>query len=267
MPTALNTEALEKLYSKYNRREYVHPDPLEFLYEYDDPADREIVGLLASSLAFGRVVQILKSVSCVLHRMGTPSVFLARSSRESLRREFGDFKHRWVTGEELAAMLYDAKRVIERHGSLEACFESGLRHEHDTVLPALCGFVDSMRLESGGACGSLLPSPRMGSACKRLNLFLRWMVREDGVDPGGWYNVGPFRLVVPLDVHMYRICLALGMTERKQADMRTATEVTARFRKIVPEDPVRYDFALTRIGILGKRPEALLEEIGLRGAA
>ncbi len=95
----------------------------------------------------------------------------------------------------------------------------------------------------------LLPSPGKGSACKRLNLFLRWMVRSDDVDPGGWSGVDAGKLIVPLDTHMHRMGLEVGLTRRKQADMQAALEVTRAFRTIAPEDPVRYDFALTRLGI------------------
>jgi uncharacterized protein (TIGR02757 family) len=104
-------------------------------------------------------------------------------------------------------------------------------------------------ISSVGDCGRLLADPRDKSACKRLNLYLRWMVRRDDVDPGGWEGVRPAQLVVPLDVHMHRIGRALGLTQRQQADCRTALEVTEAFRKISPEDPVKYDFALTRLGI------------------
>ena len=245
----VNRAILEALYGKYNRRELVHPDPLEVLYGYDDPLDREIVGLVASSLAYGRVAQILKSVAVVLDRMPSPAAFLRRASRRRLRSTFADFKHRFTTGVDLAGMLYGAKCVIERYGSLEACFLSALEPEHCTVLPALSVLFWEMSAGSGCSPRFLLPSPVDGSACKRANLFLRWMVRRDDVDPGGWRSVPASLLVVPLDTHMHRIGLALGLTKRKQADLRTAAEMTAAFRTIAPEDPVRYDFALTRLGI------------------
>ena len=246
---ALDRAPFDELHSRYNRRAYVHPDPLEFLYGYEGACDREVVGLVASSLAYGKVAQRLKSVSAVLERMPSPSAFLRSASRESLSRVFADFRHRFASGEDLSAMLYGAKCVMERHGSLHACFARNLRDDDDTVLPALSAFVDELTAAADGQARHLLPSPGRGSACKRLNLFLRWMVREDDVDPGGWRDVPASKLIVPLDTHMHRICLALGLTRRKQADMRTATEITAAFRTIVPEDPVRYDFALTRLGI------------------
>ncbi|MCK5507938.1 MAG: TIGR02757 family protein [Desulfobacterales bacterium] len=240
---------LDELYSRYNRREFVHPDPLEFLYDYKDIHDREIVGFIASSLAYGRVAQILKSVSSVFERMTSPSIFLKHASRKSLFKTFKGFKHRFTTEEEIAAMLFGIKRVIKRYGSLHACFTACMNDDDATILPALSAFVKKLIAESDRQRNSLVPLPTRGSACKRLLLFLRWMVRKDEVDPGGWDNVPKSRLIVPLDTHMHRIGLALGLTQRKQADMRTAIEITTAFRTISPDDPVKYDFALTRLGI------------------
>jgi uncharacterized protein (TIGR02757 family) len=244
-------ERLEELYALYHRRELVHPDPLEFLYDYRALGDREVVALVASSLAYGRVAGILKSVSTVLERMDpSPSDFLLNSSFDFLRSTFADFKHRFTTGQELAAMLWDAKRLIEQYGSLHACFAACFNEKDDTVLTALSAFVGKFNTcSSKNGNFSLLPSPSKGSACKRLNLFLRWMVRRDEVDPGGWNSVPTSSLIVPLDTHMHKICLRLHLTERRQADLGTAVDITRAFRKIVPEDPVRYDFALTRLGI------------------
>ncbi len=244
------TEQLERMYERYNRREFVRPDPLEFLYRYEGPADREIVGLVASSLAYGRVLQINKSIEGVLSRMSpSPSRFVRDASPASLRRTFSGFRHRFTTGDEMAAMLLGVKNVVVKYGSLHACFSSVLERGAQTVAPALTRFVEELSAELPGRRNSLLPSPARGSACKRLNLFLRWMVRSDDIDPGGWHNVPASSLVIPLDTHMHRVSLGLGLTKRRQADMRTALEVTDSFRKMVPDDPVRYDFILTRPGI------------------
>ncbi len=262
MPLRRHVEMLEDLYDRLNRRRYVHPDPLEFLYEYDDPADREVVGLVASSLAYGRVAQILKSVRCVLGRMGPgPVRFLQDVSEASLQRDFTGFRHRFATGENVSAMLLGVKRVIDRYGSPGSCFIAGMGPGDETVLPALSLFVRELNGE--GRCGHLLPDPARGSACKRMNLFLRWMVRADEIDPGGWGAVPAAKLIVPLDTHMHRIALTLGATRRKSADMRTAMEITDAFRRISPGDPVRYDFALTRLGI---RSEMDLSMVGWDGA-
>lgn len=258
---ALFGDLLSELYETYNRREFVHPDPLEFLYGYDDVRDREIVALVASCLAYGAVRQILKSVGLVLARMGNPRAFLADSSRTSLLATFRDFKHRFTTGEELATLLHSVKLVVERHGSLGSCLASGCSKDHATVMPALTHFVGEVSSGFNGRPRSLLPRPEAGSACKRLHLFLRWMVRHDAVDPGGWEMVPASSLLVPLDVHMHRISRALGFTRRKQADLRAAEEITAAFRAVAPHDPVRFDFALTRLGIRDDLdPEAFVSE-------
>lgn len=242
----ISRELLERLYRKYNRREFVHPDPLEFLYSYPDLRDREIVGLVASSLAYGRVAQILKSVRKVLDTMGkSPRDYVESGSEDGFLKSFKGFKHRFTTDVEMASLLAGARRAIRQHGSLNKFFVAGMSGGDVTVLPALEKFAAGI-----DCCGKyLLPCPARGSACKRLNLFLRWMVREDRVDPGGWKGVSPAQLVVPLDTHMAKIGRGLGFTRRKGADIRMVLEITEAFRKIAPSDPVRYDFALTRFGI------------------
>ena len=243
-------ERLEALYRDLNRRRYVHPDPLEFLYKYDDARDREVVALIASSLAYGRVKQILTDVAVVLEILGPrPARRLTELSPRQLRTALRGFKHRFSTGEHVAVMLTGAKRIMEGHGSLEACFAQAADKADPTVIPALTAFVSKLIDAADGECGHLLPDPAKGSACKRLHLMLRWLVRCDKVDPGGWTCIGADKLIVPLDTHMHRIAHALGMTSRKAADGRTAMEVTEAFGRIAPADPVRYDFALTRLGI------------------
>jgi uncharacterized protein (TIGR02757 family) len=243
------TRRLDGLYSAYNHREYIHPDPLELVYHYEDAEDREIAGLIASCLAYGRVAQILTSASRVLQPMGkSPSAFLQKTPEGDLRDLFRGFSHRFTTGAEIAALLSAVKDALARHGSLEALFMAGFDSRDRTTAPALTAFVDALRARGGSGCPSLLSSPRDGSACKRLNLFLRWMGRRDDVDPGAW-RLFPSKLVIPLDTHMHRISRALGLTSRAQADLKTALEVTRGFAAIRPRDPVRYDFCLTRTGI------------------
>ncbi|QTA82039.1 CHP02757 [Desulfonema limicola] len=241
-------QKLEFLYKKYNCRKYVHPDPLEFLYNYNELQDREIAGIIASSLAYGRVAQILKSVSHVLDIMGkSPAEFVRNASVKSLDEQFKGFKHRFATGAHISAMLMGAKKIIQEYGSLYECFLSCMNKNDNTIIPGLVVF--SEKLSACGEPGHLVPLPQKGSACKRMNLFLRWMVRKDEVDPGGWEEISCKKLIIPLDVHMYNISLKLGLTKRKQANMKTALEITSGFTKLVPHDPVKYDFALTRFGI------------------
>lgn len=259
---SVNRTRLEWLYSRYNRRNLVHPDPLEFLYGFPELRDRELVALVASSLAYGRVAQILKSVSTVLDRMGpSPYRFLMNTPRDGLESVFSGFRHRFTSGEQVSSLLWGARRAIERHGSLQQCFLAGYHDQDETVLPALSAFVRALDFENTCCLETFIPSPDRGSACKRLNLFLRWMVREDEVDPGGWRLVPLTKLVVPLDTHLHRIGLMLDLTKRKQPDMRAALEMTAAFREMAPEDPVRYDFSLTRFGIRNDLDRAVLFEI------
>ena len=229
----------------------MHPDPLEILYDYADPRDQEIAGLIAACLAYGRVAQILASTRKVLGRLGRPTSFLRRSKPREIFDLFAEFKHRFSTGEEISSLLVGIKRSLETHGSLEQLFAAGLGRSDDSILPALARFVERLRDLAGGpdACASLLSSPRDGSACKRLNLYLRWMVRRDDVDPGPWAGVSPALLVVPLDTHLFRIAGGIGLTRRRQPNLKTAVEVTKKFAELCPDDPVRYDFSLTRLAI------------------
>ncbi len=246
---------LEELYIRWNRREFVHPDPLEFLYRYDDLRDREIAGLLASGLAYGRVRQILRSVGLVLDSMGSrPSL----CSPVRLREKLSGFRHRFTTGDSIVNVFEGAVRLQQEHGSLGA-FVSG--------EVGRSGILEAQRLlvreiTGGGAASSLLPCPSRGSCCKRLNLWFRWMVRRDDVDPGGWESISPSLLLVPIDTHMWKVGSRFGFTARKSPDLKAVLEITEGFRRLSPEDPVRYDFALTRFGIRsGLSLESLLSEL------
>jgi uncharacterized protein (TIGR02757 family) len=250
-PLAL-VDTLEQVYRQYHQRAYVNPDPLTFLYDWKDVRDREIVGLVAACLAYGRVVQILKSVSAVIEKLGpSPYRFVTGNTLKTMQETFYGFRHRFADGEQMAALLFGAGRVIRQFGSLENGLAGGLTPGAETILPALGHFYRQLT-RGHSSPGHLLPDPGKTSACKRLHLYLRWMVRTDQVDPGGWRCVSPSDLIIPLDTHMHTIGLRLDFTRRRQADRRTALEITDGFKNICSEDPVRFDFSLTRLGI---RPE------------
>jgi len=250
MVTKINKKILDSLYNKYNRKTFVSPDPLQFLYGYDNIDDREIVGLIASVLAYGKVTQILKSTNVILEKITPePSVFLNNSSPSKIKKLFPNFKHRFATGKEISSLLLAVRSVINKHGSLYSCFRSCSKAEQKTIIPALTEFTAILKEKAVDIKSNLLPSPKNGSACKRLNLYLRWMVRKDRVDPGGWDKIETSKLIIPLDTHMYKIGKALEFTNRKQANLKAALEITEGFRAFIPADPVRYDFALTRFGI------------------
>jgi len=234
----------EQLYADYNKREFVSPDPLQFLYSYSDVRDREVVGLIAASLAYGRVTQILKSVERVLAVLGEhPADYLSSCSAKDLHTSFSGFVHRFTDEDALVIFLSSIGKIYREGENLESLL---CAHYNGNLWDALEFFTAEL---SQNRELFLLPRPSKGSACKRLALFLRWMVRNDEVDPGGWSQIKPNALFVPLDTHMFQICTELGLCSRRAADGKSAREITDNFRLIAPEDPVKYDFSLTRFGI------------------
>ena len=255
----LDYKILEELYQKYNRREFVSPDPLQFLYDYNSPEDREIVAIIAASLAYGRVAQILKSITKILKPMGkTPAAFIAENSSCEFRKIFANFKHRFTTGEDIAMLCEGIQDALKKYNSLENCFLAGYSESDKNVLIGLENFTQKLCKFFPKNSSYLLPAPSKGSACKRQMLFLRWMVRCDDVDPGGWSKIPASKLLVPLDTHMHKISTKFGLTSRKSADLKSAVEITDSFASINPDDPVKYDFALTRFGI---REEMNIDDI------
>jgi uncharacterized protein (TIGR02757 family) len=218
----------------------------------------EIAAFLASALAYGRVEQIEKSLDNLLGRLGdSPYEFVIGFDKKK-RRALKDFKHRFTTGDDISDLLMLFRKIISRHGSLERYFARGYSPGDKNIIPALSEFCNSLlNIHAVGHKGQtsrglkyLLVSPAGGSACKRLNLFLRWMVRDDDFDTGLWKSIDKAKLIVPVDVHMSRLCKILGLYDRKTVSLPAAIEITESFAEIEPADPVKYDFALSRIGIL-----------------
>jgi len=238
---------LGRLYERFHHPCFIHPDPVELVWEAA-PADREVAALVASSLALGRVESILAGVRRVLARLGEPREALLRLSRRDLEGLFADFRYRFFSGEQLAGFLWGIGESLRRFGTIEACFGAGMDGAERDLRNPLAAFVERLRGFAGIDIGILLSEPAKGSACKRLHLFLRWMVRADAIDPGGW-RMGRNLLLVPVDVHMLRVSRLLGLTKRPQADIRASAEITAALAEVCPEDPVKYDFSMTRLGI------------------
>jgi len=246
----ISKNKLEEIYKRYNKRGLVDPDPLVFLYNYNNVADMEIVGLIAATLAYGRVAQIIKDVAKVLKVLGPhPKEYLINMRDDEIKKSLRGFKHRFTTDEEMSSLLIAIKQTIKEHGSLEYLFIKELKDTDKNIVPALTHFIRALKKYAKVGKSSLLSDPEMGSACKRLNLFLRWMARCDAVDPGGWKKVHASKLIIPLDTHMYYFGKCYGFTKRNSADLKTAIEVTEAFKKFCPADPVKYDFAITRFGI------------------
>jgi uncharacterized protein (TIGR02757 family) len=245
----LERQRLDALYTEWNHPEFISPDPLETLKAYPNIPDREVAGLLAAAMAYGRVSALLVPLKRVLAVMGeSPLAYVCERSESDIAKDLEGTVHRFARPEHMAALLAGAGGAIRSHGSLEAAFLQGYSRTEDVVdgLTTLTGVI---RDGAEADPGHLLPNPEKGSACKRLLLFLRWMVRRDSVDPGGWDSVNPAHLLLPLDTWTYRIALQARWTERKSADMKTVREVSSALSILNPDDPIRYDFALSRFGI------------------
>ena len=240
-------ETFENLYHKYNRREYVSPDPLQFLYSYENFSDIEIVGIIASSLAYGNVKTILKSIDKILCLMNNPTEYVKRTSLKQMKKDFKDFKHRFTTGEEISNLLYSVKTIYDSHGSMHELFLKIFNEKNN--YQSITETVEIFFGKFFKGCPTLIPDPHKGSACKRIHLFLRWMIRKDNVDLGLWDKIEPSALIIPLDTHMLKISKLIKLTTRNNGSLKTAYEITENFKKLNPKDPVKYDFVLTRFGI------------------
>ncbi len=253
---------LDELYESFNVPDSAE-DPVRFARRYADVRDREVAGFIAAGLAFGRVASVMASVEAVLGRLGPhPAAFVCDFD---LRRDgalFKDFVHRWTRGADINALLLTLRHMLREHGSLERFFLEDLRPDDTDVERALESFstracaVD-VRPAYGGrrpperaGVGYFFPRPSKGSGCKRLNLYLRWMVRQDQIDPGGWTGVKRSQLIVPLDTHIIRIGRCLRLTRHTSPGWKMASEITATLRALDPEDPIRYDFSICHLGMI-----------------
>lgn len=252
--TAQMKVLLEDLYRKYNHSRFIPPDPLQFIYKYSKPQDMEVVGLLSAVLAYGRVGQIAKSLTNLFEIMGkSPADFILNFSEKDSRK-LETFRHRFNTGRDIAALLKIIKKALIQAGNLENFFLPGYDKNAPDITTALSNFVTRMLdfhdEPNDRAVKYLLTNPADKSCCKRMFLFLRWMIRDDEVDAGLWESVDKAKLIVPVDVHIARLSRILGFHNEKTMSLKTAVKITEGFRKICPSDPVKYDFALSRIGIL-----------------
>jgi uncharacterized protein (TIGR02757 family) len=230
----------------------IAPDPLQLVLRYDEPLDQEVAGLIAAAFAYGRADTVVANIGAVLGRMTpSPHRYLLTFQRAEAARRFAGFAHRFHKTPELIALLGCIARVLREHGSIGALFESCHDQREPDIGPTLTRFTAKILGRSRSASlRYLLTSPADGSACKRMNLFLRWMVRRTSPDLGLWTFVDPSKLVMPLDTHIHRIAAFLGLNDRRSADWKSARAITDRLASFDASDPVRYDFALCRLGIL-----------------
>ena len=232
----------------------IEPDPLQLVLRFDDPLDQEVAGLLAAAFAYGRAETIVANIGVVLSRMKpSPFRYLQTFDTREASRRFAGFAHRFHKTPDLVDFLQCIAAVIRDRGSIGALFESCYDPDAPDIAPSLARFARTMlatRKSQPATLRYLLTSPEDGSACKRMNLYLRWMVRRTPPDLGLWTFVDPAKLVIPLDTHVHRIATFLGLSDRKSGDWKTARAVTDSLARFDAADPVRYDFALCRLGIL-----------------
>ena len=254
-------EPFERLYRTFD---HLHSasDPVHIVRRYVAPEDREVVGFCAAGLAFGRVASVLHSIESLLAVMGSrPAAFVRAFDPVSDGRRLAPLVHRWVRGRDLAALMLILQRILRESGSIEGFFLAGDVPDAPDIGPGLEAFsaralATDVRPAYGrvpkrpGVC-TFFPRPSAGSACKRLNLFLRWMVRRDVVDLGVWTGLLPSRLIVPLDTHVVRLGQCLRLTRYRSPGWKMAAEIAASLRAVDPVDPVRYDFSLCHLGMMG----------------
>lgn len=254
-------DRLDRLYADFNHPESAF-DPIQVVRRYERLADRELIAFIAAGLAFGRVASVVASIEAVCAVLGpSPAARIRAFDPERDGATLLPLVHRWIRGRDLIALLWLLRQMLDEAGSLEAFFAKGWTPEAPDVAGALESFSTRARaLDLKRAYGKVPKTPGVwfffsrpssGGACKRLNLFLRWMVRTDGVDPGGWRTPRPGQLVIPLDTHTIRTGACLRLTKRASPGWKMAAEITESLRALDPLDPVRYDFSLCHLSMMG----------------
>lgn len=250
---------LDGLYDSFNIADSA-TDPIQIVRRYSRPADQEIVAFCAAGLAFGRVTSVMQSIQRVTEVMGpNPEAFVRRFEPRRDGGPLRDFVHRWTRGVDVIALLWVLRQMLEQSGSVEGFFLEDDRGGED-IREALDSFSRrAMALDLAAAYGAVparpgvgyfFPRPSGGSGCKRLNLFMRWMVRRDALDLGVWTRVSPSRLIVPLDTHIIRVGRCLKLTRYTSPGWPMALDITRALRALDPADPVKYDFSVCHLGMM-----------------
>lgn len=247
---------MEALLNDGNSAQRRRQDPVDFVHQYEDPVDREVVGLIAAILAFGSAVAARRSIERVLSMLGeSPAATIAETDHDRISERLRGFVHRIYREEHLSLVLWRAGALVREHGSLGQAFLGFYGSADGDFRESLARFADALRADSQSRnLRHLVSDPRAGSACKRLLLYARWMIRPaDGVDLGLW-PIAPAQLIIPVDTHIHRISRNLGFTRRRSASWAAAEEITAALRRYDPADPVKYDFALCHLGVSRECP-------------
>ena len=252
---------LDRVLERYQRADYLDTDPVSVPHQFTDPLDQEMTAFLAAMMAFGNVRSMLPAIQQSIGWLGSsPVSALKNCTSLDIEKETREFRYRWLKAEDMAAFLGVLKSVYSSGESLEILFMRGFGSMGEVcgggISSMLAGLRERLSEEQLQSYGTryLLPAPGGKGAYKRVHLFLRWMIRHDAIDLGLWKGVGASACLIPVDTHVDRISKLLGLTQRSSVDGKMATEITDALRRLDPADPVKYDFAITRLGILGACP-------------
>lgn len=235
----------DMLYDDYNNKASSN-DPVWILHGLNE-ADAEIFGFILSCYTYGNITQINRFAGNILKVTGKNVYeFTANFSKHKAKKYFDGFNYRFNTDYDLIYLFENIKNVINTYGNLKNLFLSGLKSDDVNIINALHNFVSLINSNTAHSrtYSYLIPSPENNSTCKRLNLFLRWMVRKDNIDLGIWSEAGKEKLIMPVDVHIYRVSRELNLVNRKSCDLKYALELTEALKSFDSADPVKYDFAL-----------------------
>ncbi len=242
---------LDGIYKKY-RKKHSSKDPVWHLHNLKDARDIELLGFIISCYTYGQVDLINAHIDRLLKNTGTNIYeFTVNFSKSKDKKRLQNLYYRFNTGNHLIWLFQILKKAMISNGSLNNLFLKYYNQSDDNVIPALTGFVNELKspLKDRSSFKHFIPDPGSNSSYKRLNLYLRWMVRKDEIDLGVWKSIETSKLIMPLDVHVHRVARHLKLVERKSADLKFAIKLTDRLKQFDPEDPVKYDFALCHIGV------------------
>jgi uncharacterized protein (TIGR02757 family) len=255
-------KTLDRFYKDFNFKERVKHDPIEFPHKYSDPDDIEVAAFISACFAYGRV-DLFKPVIDNILKPGAkhPAEFISNFSLKKDSKYLKDISYRFNKEKDILCLIYIMSKAMKKYGSFKDLFYRHYESGHDDIRNALTGLVEFLTgINTTPVYGSnisppglkqLLPSPKTGSACKRMNLFLRWVVRNKDIDFGIWDRISPSKLIIPLDTHIARISRCLGLSKRKSPDWKMAKEITESLKVLDSKDPLKYDFALCHHGISG----------------
>jgi uncharacterized protein (TIGR02757 family) len=250
---------LNKWFECYHKPEYLVMDPLVCVRKLKGALNREVGALISSVISYGRVEIIIKNCELLFSEMEwSPADFIQSTSGKTVRKLFNGFRHRFTSSDDMVTLIEVLRVILKDSGSIENFFCMDTPVQEQPLKESIISFTKKVKKiacknvsYSGKGFDYLFPSPDSGSACKRINMYLRWVVRDDdGIDLGLWKAVKPSQLIMPVDTHVAEQSRLLGLTERNNADWKMAEELTFRLRKIDPNDPIKFDFSLCRAGMV-----------------